>query len=222
MQSSGRVNLGGIDFDGGLVDEVFQTGGRRDKLRHYLGPGFLTRITPALEDYSADLPQGSGVEDAGRVLEAVASLPVKTVGKKEVEETYGRISASDTVERGYAVSGFHPFLGSNAAVGGCLEVSNLLCALYRMRGLPSKFIRNSVHSYVNVFVGGLWHKADAFGDVIRRPSGNEPVFKPMDEVMMRNIMRRRENGWFGQGLDSHDVGIRGIRDFYRYSPKRGK
>ncbi len=102
-----------------------------------------------------------------------------------------------------------------------MDYGNALCAVLRAKGIPAKFTRTVNHSKVHLFIDRQWYEADVlrlvgYKDGKTIDSTEEKALQPVTEEKRYLNGIAKANGGYAEGLDSHDIGIRSLKDFNRF------
>ncbi len=180
--------------------------------KEWLRAGPLTRITPEIQALALSF-KGSPVSIVRQAMEFVRGFEKIPLDEAGVRSYYAKRTADDIVHSRKVVVA-DAALKKSFDVQGCVDYCTALVALLRARQIPSVFVRRGNHSVVHFFCKGLWYKADPLFDALGPLTVNELA------ALRRQRARSLENRNMGEGLDSFEVGVRSLDDFFRFGVRR--
>jgi|GEM_PF-2280822 len=191
---------------------------------HFLKEGEQTRITPAVREYADRFP-GSGLDTIAAIVADIGSFRRKKAKYKELETLYSSRTAEQILEERKMYLSNPYARGAEHQVQGCIDVNVALCAVLRAKGIPAKFVRGRAHSTTHFKVGDEWMVADpldarTYKMNVRNgtadPDNPHPGVYRMDAERKEFIGILKKKGEYAEGLDAWDLGIRGLKDYWRY------
>ncbi|MCX6695705.1 MAG: hypothetical protein NTU61_05370 [Candidatus Altiarchaeota archaeon] len=189
----------------------------------WFGEGELSKWTPPVRKFVSDFRVGGppGFNDVKELATRVQRFEVVPMPYEVIVESYARLSASEIIERrevfvpqadakGFELPGF-------PQVNGCQDRSLVLATCLRFLKVPAVFTRKGTHSSVRFMLG-----KDTY-DVGHEPNPeffSETVQLSREDLAKSQILSTK--GFYREGLDPADVGMKSILDFYICSPNGQK
>jgi hypothetical protein len=185
----------------------------------WLRQGKFSRFTPTVKQFAARFP-GKDLKTVQRIAAALRDpriMRYEQVPYSKITDVYARRNADriliDKVIYGLTLEaqGKH-----HLTVHGCVDYSNVLATVLRAKGIPCKFVRIVDHSVVHFEMEGKQYVADC-----TKQNARQRVRRNSGKLLETNKIFK-EQKQLSEGLDSNDVGLHSIDDFYKYADKRRK
>ena len=178
--------------------------------RHrWLASGQMTKPTVAIKDYAAQFPSNNlhTVHAIVKDLMNYRKFIRVRLERKRLRQYYAKRTADEVLRtKTIVMSAKREASRGRPNVAGCLELSNVLAAVLRYKGIPASFVRQSTTSKVHFILEGKLYYADVLREKIEPLVGQE----------LSDFEASKQLGFAAEGLDSWSVGIRNLEDFHKY------
>jgi len=200
------------------------------KKNPWLRPGSQTRKTQRIVAFAGKKERS--MRSVQAILEKIITLKRAKFTGHEIEKHYSRRSATKIIRDGF-IALSEPYK-NRGRVGGCVDYNVVLCSTLRTIGTPASFVRRKDHSVTRFILGNKVYEVDPLIEIRNNllkesESRNghsvygipiKPSIYEVTEKIKKRDQKFKREGKFAQGRDAWEIGIRSIKDYSKFDPKK--